>query len=155
MKLILLTVGKPTDNHYLALSEDYLRRIAHYMPIHWEMIKPVSLKTLSEEQVRAKEAELLTAKITAGHFVVALDRSGDEFDSQQFAHWLQRCLHLSNKSLLFIIGGPLGLHPAILAKAHQTLSLSRLTFAHELAAVVFLEQLYRALNFLHGGKYHK
>ncbi len=155
MKLNLLTVGKPTDPHYLALCEEYIWRISHYLPMQWQTIKPIRVKALSEEQVRCKEADLLAGKIASGQFIVALDRRGMEYDSEQFAHWLQNCLQKTSKSVLFIIGGPFGLHPTVLSRAHATVSLSRLTFAHELAALVFLEQLYRALNFLHGGKYHK
>ncbi|MBN2354985.1 23S rRNA (pseudouridine(1915)-N(3))-methyltransferase RlmH [candidate division KSB1 bacterium] len=155
MKIGLITVGKPTDPHYHALCEEYVRRIRHYLPLHWEMVRPVRIKSISDAEARAREAELLNAKFSSQQWVVALDRSGAEFDSRTFASWLQKRLNDGNKSLAFLIGGPLGLDRSIVEKADQTISLSRLTFAHELAAVVLLEQIYRAFNLLHGGKYHK
>jgi len=155
MKLKVITVGAPVNRHYQALCDDYLRRIRGYLPVEAESVQAEKITSRSEGEIRAREASRLREKLPKQYAVVALDRGGVRFSSEQFSRWLEKTLGSSRKGVVFVIGGPLGLDPELVVEADQTISLSPLTFAHELAAVVLFEQLYRALNYQHGGQYHK
>lgn len=155
MKIQLLTIEYPSNTHYHILCDDYIDRIAHYIPIEWKTVRAERIATLTDIEIRAKEAERLFAKISSKQRLVAMDCGGVEMNTAQFAHWLQKNMLAGEKYLAFIIGGSLGLDAKIIQRAEHIISLSQFTLAHELAAVVLLEQLYRVLNMLHGGKYHK
>ncbi len=154
MKITILSVGKPGDPHYLALSETYLGRIRHYTPIEYLQVRAVR-GDLPVGEIRAREAALLLDKIAPQDWCVALTSEGPMLDSAAFSRELARQQTSGRKSLLFCVGGPYGLGEAVLARADQQLSLSRLTLAHELALTLLLEQVYRAFTILRGEKYHK
>jgi 23S rRNA (pseudouridine1915-N3)-methyltransferase len=155
MKVKVITVGAPSNRHYQALCDDYVRRIRGYLPVEVESVPAEKNASRSDGEIRVREAARLRERLPRQYGVVALDRTGTPFSSEQFSRWLEKTLGSSRKGIVFLIGGPLGLDPELVADAEQTISLSPLTFAHELAAVVLFEQLYRALNYLHGGPYHK
>jgi 23S rRNA (pseudouridine1915-N3)-methyltransferase len=111
-------------------------------------------KSLSEEQQKEREGELIRRALLPGDIVVLLDERGKEYRSIAFAEWMQRKLSTVNKRLVFIIGGPYGFSPAIYALAHEQLSLSKMTFSHQMIRLLLVEQLYRALTILNGLPYH-
>lgn len=155
MKIRLITVGKLTNPHYHALCEDYLKRLKHYVAIEHMVIKPEKILQQSIAEILSREADRLLEKIAPQDFCIALDTQGRMMDSLAFSAFLQNQMLAGSKSIIFLIGGPHGLGETLFARANQRLSLSPMTFAHELAAAVLLEQLYRAFSILGGEKYHK
>ncbi len=155
MKIRVLLVGKPANPDYGRLAEDYLQRIRRRLAIDLEPVRPEKIERLSLHEIRDREAVQLLARLDDRDFCLALDRSGADFNSEQFAAKLNQWLQNGRRTLTFIIGGPLGLGDAVLRRADEKISLSRFTLAHELALVVLLEQVYRAFSILHGEKYHK
>lgn len=111
-------------------------------------------KSLSMEQQKEKEGELILKALQPGDVVVLLDEHGKEFRSIEFAEWAEKKMHTVNKRLVFIIGGPYGFSKDIYAAAQEKISLSKMTFSHQMIRLIFVEQLYRAMNILAGGPYH-
>jgi 23S rRNA (pseudouridine1915-N3)-methyltransferase len=111
-------------------------------------------KSLTEEQQKEKEGELICKFLQSGDVVVLLDENGKEFRSVEFASWMEKKMANVNKRLIFIIGGPYGFSPKVYQTAHEKISMSKMTFSHQMIRLIFTEQLYRAMNILHGGPYH-
>jgi 23S rRNA (pseudouridine1915-N3)-methyltransferase len=152
----LLWVGRTKDVHLDAIIQDYLGRIERYMPVKVTAIKEqTAADRHAESEARNKEGRRLIEALPAGHRVVALDQNGRQATSEQFARLLGEQLNGSLKGMTFVIGGHLGLAPEVLERADQTLSLSRMTLTHEMARLVAVEQIYRGLNILRGGRYHR
>ena len=154
MKTVLILVGKTVNKHFVAGINDYVERIGHYMPFSVTTIPELkNAKSLSEEQQKEKEGELIMKQLQASDTVVLLDEHGTEMRSIEFASWLQK-IQNSSRRLVFIIGGPYGFSPALYQRAHQKISLSRMTFSHQMVRLVFTEQIYRACTILKGEPYH-
>ena len=155
MKTLLLTVGK-TDNDYLSRAiDDYLSRASHYSPIELKVIPDVrDVRNLSQEQQKEREGQQILRQLAAGDHVVLLDEGGSEYTSMEFSRWLQQKMNSGGKRLVFVIGGPYGFSRAVYARADGKLSLSRMTFSHQMVRVIFAEQFYRALSILHNLPYH-
>ena len=155
MKSLLLVIGK-TDNPYLATAvEDYLTRAARYAPLELRVVPDLrDARNLTHEQQCQREGRELLRHIQPGDFVVLLDEGGREFTSEEFAQWLQQRMSTLPRRLVFVIGGPYGFSPDVRAAAHATLSLSRMTFSHQMVRLIFVEQYYRALSILHKLPYH-
>ncbi len=155
VKFKILTVGKTRAKHWLAPEAEFMQRIGRYTAIREAFVKEADQSLKNEPLIKETEAKSLREKMNADEVVIALDRRGKQVTSRalarQFEDW---ALHGNNK-VTFVIGGPLGLAPGILERANWVLSLSRMTFPHELAKVVLLEQIYRALTIMRGEKYHK
>lgn len=155
MKITFLSVGK-TEEKYLNQGIDiYLKRLKHYIKL--ELVEIPELKNtkgLSKEQQKAKEAELISKKLTSTDFVVLLDEKGVELSSLQFADLLNKRMIASTQNLVFIIGGPYGFDNSIYQRANDKLSLSKLTFSHQMVRLFFVEQVYRAFTILKGEPYH-
>jgi 23S rRNA (pseudouridine1915-N3)-methyltransferase len=111
-------------------------------------------KSLTEEQQKEIEGELICKFLQSGDVVVLLDENGKEFRSVEFASWMEKKMANVNKRLIFIIGGPYGFSPKVYQTAHEKISMSKMTFSHQMIRLIFTEQLYRAMNILHGGPYH-
>ena len=155
MKLSLLVIGKNTDRHVQALIDDYASRLNHYVPFAVEVIPELkSTKALTPEQQKAMEAELIKKQLQAGDYVVLLDEHGKERRSVDFAAWLQKRMNAGAKRLVFIVGGPYGFDLSIHMLAKEEVSLSQMTFSHQLIRLLFVEQLYRAHTILRGEPYH-
>lgn len=155
MKFILLAVGRTVEKHYITAINDYVERIKHYASFDMEIIPELkNTKSLSTEQQKDKEGELILKALQPGDAVVLLDEHGKEFRSIEFARWVEKKMHTVNKRLVFIIGGPYGFSPAVYAAAHEKISLSKMTFSHQMIRIVFTEQLYRALSILNNSPYH-
>ncbi|MEW5977146.1 MAG: 23S rRNA (pseudouridine(1915)-N(3))-methyltransferase RlmH [Acidobacteriota bacterium] len=153
MKITVLWVGRARDPSFLALQEEYARRIRGYCDL-----KLVAVKSSGRpEAALAMEAEAvqLMSQVQSADTVVALDAAGTLHSSEGFARFLSTQMERPVKNLLFLIGGSFGLSSKVKTRADYILSLSRLTFSHELARVLLLEQVYRAFTLLHHHPYHK
>ena len=154
MKTELILVGKTTDKHFAAGIDDYAARIAHYMPFSISVIPELkNTRNLSCQQQKVLEGDLILKLVQPTDTVVLLDEQGQEMRSVELARWLERQQHTARR-LLFVIGGPYGFSPDVYARANAQLSLSRLTFSHQLVRLVFTEQLYRACTIIRGEPYH-
>jgi len=156
LKVKLLVVDR-TRSPFLREGEAfYLERLEKYTQVDWIEVKPVKIgKGRSLEEVKTKEGQALTHRLSPSDHVVALDRTGCLYDTEELAAWLGRLATQASGWVSFVIGGPLGLSRELLEGARDVLSLSRLTLTHEMSRLVLLEQLYRSLTILRGEKYHK
>ena len=152
MKIKIISFTKSEENHIREGIEVYLKRLLHYTRIEEIIIKPPKEAEITQ-QVK-KEAELLKQKITDEDLIVLLDDKGKSFTSQEFANWLTTNMNSGRKSVCFIIGGAYGFSEEIYKRSNEKLSLSRMTLPHQLAKLVFTEQLYRAFTIIKGEKYH-
>lgn len=155
MKTVLLVVGRTVAPHYIAAIRDYTERANHYLPFEIEVIPELkNTKSLSEEQQKEKEGDLILKSLQSGDTIVLLDETGKEFRSVEFARWMEKKLSNAGKRLVFVIGGPYGFAQKVYDAAQEKISLSKMTFSHQMVRLVFVEQLYRALSILHGSPYH-
>ena len=154
MKTILILVGKTTDKHFQAGISDYADRITHYMPFDIVTIPELkNTKSLSEEQQKTMEGELILKQLQPSDTLVLLDEHGKELRSIELAKWLEQ-KQLTARRLVFVIGGPYGFSEAVYNRANEKLSLSKLTFSHQMVRLVFTEQIYRACTIIKGEPYH-
>ncbi len=154
MKTLLILVGKTTDRHFQAGIADYVGRISHYMPFDLVTIPELkNTKSLTEEQQKVAEGELIMRQLQTSDTVVLLDEHGRELRSVEFARWLEQKRNTARR-LVFVIGGPYGFSEAVYARANAQLSLSKMTFSHQMVRLVFTEQVYRACTIIRGEPYH-
>ena len=154
MKTELILVSKTTDKHLMAGINDYLERISHYMPFEITVIPELkNTKNMTEEQQKGREGELILQKLQPSDTVVLLDEHGKQFRSVEFADWLQKKQNTARR-LVFVIGGPYGFSEAVYARANEQISLSKMTFSHQMVRLLFVEQIYRACTIIKGEPYH-
>lgn len=154
MKTILLLVGKTTNKHFTACIDDYVSRIGHYMPFELQIIPELkNAKNLSQSQQKEREGDLILRQIQESDHVVLLDEHGREYRSIQFADWLQKRSQTARR-LVFVVGGPYGFAEAVYKRANERISLSQMTFSHQMVRLVFTEQIYRACTIIKGEPYH-
>lgn len=154
MKTLLILVGKTADKHFQAGISDYVERIRHYMPFELVIIpEPKNTRSLTEEQQKTAEGDMILKQLQPSDTVVLLDEHGRELRSIEFARWLEHKRNTARR-LVFIIGGPYGFSPAVYAHANEQLSLSQMTFSHQMIRLVFTEQVYRACTIIKGEPYH-
>jgi 23S rRNA (pseudouridine1915-N3)-methyltransferase len=155
MKCTFLALGK-TDEPWLKQGIDiYRKRLERYINLEWvEYASPKKWSALPPEQLMAREAEVIEQHMSRADFVVLLDEHGKMLRSVEFSAFLQQRMNQSVKNLLFVVGGAWGFHPGIHKKAHLKLSLSPMTFSHQMIRPFFAEQLYRAFTILRNEAYH-
>ena len=154
MKTELLLVGKTVNKHFIAGINDYVERTNHYMPFNITVIPELkNTKALTEEQQKEREGDLILQKLQSSDTVVLLDEHGKELRSIEFADWLQRKQNTTRR-LVFIIGGPYGFSKAVYERANEKLSLSKMTFSHQMVRLIFCEQIYRSCTIIRGEPYH-
>lgn len=154
MKVTLLVVGKTADKRLAALIDGYTARLGHYLPFEMKTVpEPRNTKALTERQQKEREGELLRREIGPGDLVLLLDEGGQELRSVEFAAFLEKRA-AATRRMVFVIGGPYGFSPEVYALAAGKLSLSRMTFSHQMVRLFFVEQLYRAMTILRGEPYH-
>lgn len=155
MKVKLLVIGK-TDKDYLNEGIDLFRkRIPHYLPFDYQIIPDIkNTRNLPEDQQKEKEGELILAQLKPGDKLILLDERGREYRSAEFALFLEEKMLAGTKTLVFCIGGPYGFSAKVYETATGKLSLSKMTFSHQMVRLIFCEQLYRALTILKGEPYH-
>jgi 23S rRNA (pseudouridine1915-N3)-methyltransferase len=155
MKIKLTAVGK-TDKAWLQEGIGLFNsRIVHYLPYEFQVVPDIrNSRNLSESQQREKEGAALLAQLNAGDELILLDEKGKEFSSVEFARFLEKKMLGGVKTLVFFIGGPYGFSPDVYRAAASKISLSKMTFSHQMSRLIFTEQLYRALTILKGEPYH-
>lgn len=155
MKIKLICIGK-TDESYLKEGiEKYLKRLRFYSSIELILIPDVkSSKNLSQDLQRQKEGQNILKHIKNQDQLILLDENGKMFDSLGFSHFIQRKIDQGTSCLVFVIGGPYGFHQDVIQRAQEKLSLSKLTFSHQMVRLFFVEQLYRAFTIMKGEPYH-
>lgn len=155
MRISLICIGK-TDESYLNIGiEKYLNRLKHYINFTLTIIPDIkNTKNLTQEQQKSKEAEQILKQLNQTDTIVLLDEKGTAPRSIDFAKFIDRHMLNSTQHLVFLIGGPYGFDSSIYDKAHSKLSLSNMTFSHQMIRLFFVEQLYRAHTILRGEPYH-
>lgn len=155
MTIKLLGIGKTDDPDLQNLTEVYIKRLQFYNKFEFELIPDIKkAKNLNENQQKQKEGELLLNKLIPSDFVVLLDEGGKQFTSEAFSEYIQKRLNSGLKQLVFVIGGPYGFSEAVYNRADSTISLSKMTFSHQMVRLFFTEQLYRAFTILRNEPYH-
>lgn len=155
MKITFLTVGKTEDAYLKEGIEKYVKRLKHYTRL--EMIELPELKNtkaLTPEQQKVKEAEMILKKIGVTDHVILLDENGMALTSKQFAGYINKKAVSSGVNLIFIVGGPYGFDEQVYQRANDKISLSLMTFSHQMVRLFFTEQLYRAFTIIKGEPYH-
>ena len=158
MSTVILCVGKMKEKPYREMADEYLKRLSRFGKFEEIEVPDLPENTGSsalEEQVKAKEGETLRSRIRPGDWVIALTIPGKKTDSLGLARHLQELRVSGVSRIVFVIGGSLGLGNNLLARADEEMSMSPMTFPHQLARVMLLEQLYRAEKIIAGERYHK
>jgi 23S rRNA (pseudouridine1915-N3)-methyltransferase len=155
MKITLLAVGKTEDKYLIEGIEKYLGRLKHYIGFNLVVIPELkNTKNLTEGQQKTKEAEFILKQLSNTDSVILLDEKGKKYTSVQFANYLNKQMIGSVQHIVFIIGGPYGFDESIYKRAQGSISLSDMTFSHQMVRLFFVEQLYRAFTILKGEPYH-
>ncbi len=155
MKITLLAIGKTGAKYLQEGIEQYNKRIGHYVPFEFKILPDVkTTKSLTTEKQKEMEGDIFMSAIQTGDVVVLLDERGKEMTSREFANYLDKKMVTVAKNLIFIIGGPYGFSKAMYDRANEKLSLSKMTFSHEMIRLFFIEQIYRAMTILKGEPYH-
>ncbi len=155
MKTLLLVVGRTVEPHFVTAINDYVQRTRRYLPLDIEVIPELkNTRSLSADLQKEREADLILRALQPGDTVVLLDEGGKEMRSVDFAQWMKQKMNTVSRRLVFVVGGPYGFSPRVYAAAQEKVSLSRMTFSHQMVRLIFAEQLYRAMSILHGSPYH-
>ena len=155
MKIALILVGKTVNKHFVELIDEYAGRVKHYIGFDIVTIPELkNTKNLSTDQQKQQEGELILKQMQAGDHVVLLDEHGKELRSVEFSAYMEQKMQTVNKRLVFVIGGPYGFSPEVYGRANEKLSLSKMTFSHQMVRLIFVEQLYRAMTIMRGEPYH-
>jgi len=155
MKIKLLAIGKTDDKQLELLMDIYQKRLKHYIKFEIEIIPDLKQrKRLSETEQKVKEGELILQKTKSGDFIVLLDEKGKQFRSIEFSEYIQKRMNSGIKQLVFVIGGPYGFSEEIYKIAQGKISLSKMTFSHQMIRLFIIEQLYRSFTILKNEPYH-
>ncbi|MBP5214687.1 MAG: 23S rRNA (pseudouridine(1915)-N(3))-methyltransferase RlmH [Bacteroidales bacterium] len=155
MKLHVIFTGRTTGRLFQEAIADYADRLTHYLPFSIEELPDLkNARNLSEEQQKEREADMLFEKLQPGDVLVLLDERGREFTSREFSQFIEQKMHTVPKRLVFLIGGPYGFAPRVYEAAQQKISLSKMTFSHQMVRLFLVEQIYRACTIMHGEPYH-
>lgn len=155
MKILLLTIGN-TDKSYMREGVgDYVKRLSFYLPFEMKVIPDIKNRsTLSVEIQKEREGQLILNQVQQGDHLILLDERGNDFSSVDFSKWMEKKMVAGIRQLVFVIGGPYGFSKMVYERSDFKLSLSRLTFSHQMVRLIFLEQLYRAMTILKNEPYH-
>ena len=154
MKILLMTLGKTTDARLSALIDDYQQRLKHYISFEFVVVPDIkNAKSLTQDQLKTAEGEAILARLTPAMDVLLLDEHGREFRSIEYADFLQRKM-AAGRDLVLIIGGAYGFSQAVYDRANGKISLSQMTFSHQMIRLMAIEQIYRAMTILRGEPYH-
>lgn len=155
MKISLFVVGKTVHSYINSGIEEYSKRISHYCPFNIQFISDAkNAKSMSQEQQKIAEGQNILSQIEKADYVVLLDERGKEFKSLEFSAYIEKKMQTVQKRLIFIIGGPYGFSKDVYDRANEKISLSKLTFPHDLIRLFFTEQLYRAFSIINNEPYH-
>jgi 23S rRNA (pseudouridine1915-N3)-methyltransferase len=155
MTIKLIAIGKTDNKQLIYLIEEYIKRLDHYINFKLDIIPDLKkTKNLSEAQQKQKEGELILGKFNNTDTLILLDENGKQFDSVSFSAYLQKHMNSGIKQLVFVIGGPYGFSEDVYKKANGKISLSKMTFSHQMIRLFFIEQLYRGFTILKNEPYH-
>lgn len=155
MKISLLVIGKTDNKIFIDGINEYTKRLVHYIPFSLDVIPDIkNTKNMTEEQQKEKEGELILKNMQPGDYLVLLDDKGKEFTSVKFADYIEKKTHTVSKRLIFVVGGPYGFSQKVYDAASEKISLSKMTFSHQMIRMIFVEQLYRAMTILNNEPYH-
>ena len=155
MTIKLIAIGKTDNKELQQLMDVYQKRLGFYIKFDLDIIPDIKqAKNLSEEQQKQKEGELILSKLSVTDVLILLDENGKQLDSVGFSDYLQKHMNSGIKQLVFVIGGPYGFSQEVYNKAQSTLSLSKMTFSHQMVRLFFIEQLYRGFTILKNEPYH-
>lgn len=155
MKITLLAIGKTNARFLQEGIDQYTKRLSHYIPFELKILPDVkTTKALTNEKQKEMEGQMFLSAIGQGDWVTLLDEKGKEFTSREFASYIDKKTITIPKNLIFIIGGPYGFSQEMYNRANEKLSLSKMTFSHEMIQLFFVEQIYRAMTILKGEPYH-
>ena len=151
MKIVLIVIGKTDAGYFVEAINEYKNRLVHYIPFEMEVIPDIkNVKNLSESQQKEREGDLILKALQPGDYLVLLDEKGKEFTSVQFSTYIERKTHTVPKRLVFVVG----FSDAVYKAAAEKISLSKMTFSHQMIRLIFIEQLYRAMTILNNEPYH-
>ena len=154
MKITLLVVSKTTSAQIESLIQEYQKRLTHYVPFALQVIPELkNTKALTPDQQKQAEGELILRAVAQSADLVLLDEHGKEFRSIEFADYIQKKMS-SGRDVVFVVGGPYGFSEAVYQRANGKISLSKMTFSHQMVRLFFVEQIYRAMTILRGEPYH-
>jgi len=155
MQIKLIAIGKTDDKQLLMLIEQYQKRLKHYIKFDLDIIPDIkNVKNLSEKQQKEKEGDLILKKLSPTDVLILLDENGKQFTSVEFSNYLQKKMNSGIKQLVFVIGGPYGFSEAVYQKAQGKVSLSKMTFSHQMIRLFVVEQIYRGFTILKNEPYH-
>lgn len=155
MTIKLLTIGKTDDKSLQTLIETYVKRLEHYNRFELEIIPDLKkTKNLTIDQQKLMEGKLILDKVNTSDFLVLLDENGKQYSSEAFSEYIQKRLNSGMKQLIFVVGGPYGFSEEVYQRANGKVSLSKMTFSHQMVRLFFVEQIYRAFTILRNEPYH-
>lgn len=155
MTIKLIAIGKTDSKALQQLISGYENRLQHYIKFELEIVPDIkNVKNLSEAQQKEKEGELILKKLSNTDVLILLDENGKQLNSVAFSNYLQKKMNSGMKQLVFVIGGPYGFSPSVYEKSQGQLSLSKMTFSHQMVRLFMVEQLYRAFTILRNEPYH-
>jgi 23S rRNA (pseudouridine1915-N3)-methyltransferase len=155
MKIVLLVVGKTNEKYMVDGISEYQNRLKFYIPFELEVIHELkNTKNLSFQLQKEKSSELILQSVQDSDEVILLDEHGKEYTSVTFARFMEQKMSASPKRLVFVIGGPYGFSEKLYERANGKLSVSQMTFSHQMIRLIFIEQLYRAMTIIKGEPYH-
>ncbi len=155
MNISLLAIGKTDKSELTTLINDYTKRLGHYVNFSLDILPDIkNTKNLNEAQQKEKECDLILKKIKPSDYVILLDEKGKSYDSVQFSGLIQKKMNAGLKKVFFIIGGPYGFSPTMYQRANEKVSLSKMTFSHQMIRLFMVEQLYRAFTIIKNEPYH-
>lgn len=154
MKVEVWALGKTTEPYLETGTAIFEKRLKNYLPFAFSILPNAKIKSTDGAVLRQEEAKIVLSKLGADDFLVLLDERGQHFSSVELARWMEQQLAGSRRRLIFLIGGAFGFAPEVYARANAQLSLSRLTFSHQMVRLFLLEQLYRAMTILRNEPYH-
>ena len=155
VKILLITIGN-TDKKYMKEGiDDYVKRLSFYIPFEIRIIPDIKNRSsLSAELQKEKEGQLILNQVSSGDHVVLLDERGVELSSIEFSKWIEKKMIAGLRQVVFVIGGPYGFSKAVYQRSDSEISLSKMTFSHQMVRLIFVEQVYRAMTIIKNEPYH-
>ncbi len=155
MKIKIVCIGKTGKSFLIDGENEYLNRLKHYVAIERIEIPDIkNAKKLSVDQIKTLEGKEILSKISSGEQLILLDEKGKDFTSEKFADFIQQKFNQGGKGIVFVIGGAYGFSKEVYDRSDSLLSLSKMTFSHQMIRMIFFEQVYRAMTILKGEPYH-
>lgn len=154
MRVEVWAIGKTSEAYLETGIQIFEKRLGHYLPFAWVVLPPPKLKTTDGQVMRSEEGKIILSRLQPDDYLVLLDERGKTFSSMELSRWMEHRLSDSRRRMIFLVGGAFGFSPEVYARANEQLSLSKLTFSHQMVRLFFLEQLYRAMTIIRGESYH-